>query len=85
MLRTRKEKLVPDYLLHALKNDPHLEVRKYAKRSFASITGFTSRDIFALERLELWWNDNKEEVDETLKEMQTMESVIEEMSSEKMV
>lgn len=68
LLRSRKEKGVPEALLYAIKNDPRLDVLKIAVESFERVTGFKSSDVFG-HSVDEWWGLNNEKVQETLKEL----------------
>ncbi len=80
LLKTRKEKQVPEALLEALRTDKNLEVRKKALDSFESITGFRSPDVIKYKPASEWWKDNKKDIEPKLQDLQTMEEVIEENS-----
>ena len=73
-LQHRKEKGVPDALLRAIKKDLHLEVREKAMKSFERVTGFESLDVFNHGPAKVWWNKNKKNIENNLKELQTLES-----------
>ncbi len=49
LLKDRKEEGVSDLLLDAAKNDPRLDVRKIAHKSFAILNGIKSPDVFDVE------------------------------------
>jgi hypothetical protein len=68
LLKTRKEKQVPEVLLDAIKNDNNLEVRRNALQSFESVTGFKRTDVFNYEPAKKWWDENKEKVEKNLKD-----------------
>ena len=70
LLKKRKEKQVPEALLDAIKNDKNLEVRKNAMNSFEAVTGFKSSDVFKYNPANEWWKENKERVNQTLKDLQ---------------
>ena len=72
-LKSRKEKGVHEALLNSIKNDAHLEVRKKAMDSFQRVTGFKSSDVFDYAPALKWWDKNKENIYENLKEQQTIE------------
>lgn len=76
LIKSRKEKKVPEALLGAIKNDKKLEVRKKAIDSFESITGFTSRDVFKYNPVKEWWEQNKKNVEKDLRDLQTIEEAI---------
>jgi len=80
LLKRRKEKQVPEALLEAIRSDKKLEVRKEALDSFQSITGFTSRDVFRYDAAKEWWEENKKDLEKNLKELQTIEEVIQKNS-----
>jgi len=66
-LKNRKEKGVPEALLHAARNDQKLDVVKEAIDSFEAVTGYTSSDVFGYESAELWWEQNRQDVESQLK------------------
>lgn len=70
-LRKRKEKGVPEALVKCIKNDRNLEVIKDAMRSFESVTGYDSPDIFSADYIEKWWVEHGEETTAKLKDSQT--------------
>lgn len=72
LLRSRKEKEVPEALLDAIKSDKILEVRKKAMDSFQSVTGFSSRDVINYKPAKEWWEENKKNVEKDLNDLQTM-------------
>ena len=74
LLGGRKEQTVPSALLSVLKNDPHLEVRRYAKESFCSVTNYKSGDVFDLEDIDNWWKENKESVNSKLNTLEKIDN-----------
>jgi len=76
LLRSRKEKQVPEALLDAIKNDKKLEIRKRAMDSFQSVTGFTSNDVFEYEPAQKWWKQNKTNIEKKLKKLQTLKTTL---------
>lgn len=82
LLKSRKEFGVPECLLSAMKDD-YLEVRKIAIISFEHITGYKGNDVFGdggvLENK--WWNKNKVEVEKKFKKLQTIEDVLNKLST----
>ncbi len=75
LLKRRKEKQVPKVLLNAIQNDKNLEVRAKAMKSFENITGFKNADVFQYAPAKDWWDKNKKDIN--LKDLQTIESVLE--------
>lgn len=81
LLKGRKEKNVPEALLNTIQNDSNLEVRSKAIGTFESITNFKSRDVLDFKPVMNWWNKNNKDV--KLKELQTIQSVIEKKTESK--
>jgi hypothetical protein len=68
ILRTRKEKDVPDALLETAKIDDNLNVMKEALQSFDTLTGYDNPDIFGYDFAAKWWEENKSGFEAKLKE-----------------
>jgi hypothetical protein len=66
LLKSRKEKNVPDALLEAARSDLMLDVRKNALKSFNLLTGFPQADIFDYKPAINWWKENKQQFDEQI-------------------
>lgn len=81
LLKSRKEKQVPETLLNAIQNDKNLEVRAKAIKSFERVTGFKSMDVIKYSPAKNWWDSNKDNVD--LKDLQIIQSTVENNSENK--
>ncbi|MFH1288945.1 MAG: HEAT repeat domain-containing protein [bacterium] len=81
ILKSRKEKQVPETLLNAIQNDKNLEVRAKAVKSFERVTGFKNTDVLNFLPVKNWWKTNQDSVN--LKDLQTIQSAIENNSENK--
>lgn len=64
-LRNRKEKAVPEALIHTIENDQRLDVVKVAVDSFESVTGYRSSDVFGEDGLLEWWKKNSKTINQS--------------------
>ena len=46
---------MPEALLEAAHNDPHLAVVKSALQAFDQLTGYQNADIFGVDYADAWW------------------------------
>jgi hypothetical protein len=68
-LAKRKEKGVPELLIQCIQSDNSLDVVARCVDSFESITGYRSVDVFGGDHLFKYWNENKIDINEKLKNL----------------
>ncbi len=67
-LGKRKEKEVPEALMHCIEKDRNLEVVRNAIIAFENITGYERADVFKYEPIKSWWIEHANEVNIKLKD-----------------
>jgi len=69
LLATHANIGVPEALLKAIQSDQQLHVVQDAVRSFTSVTGFQSPDVFGLPYVETWWKTHADEINKKLQKL----------------